>query len=288
MEPTGSLPHVSEKYISSTEDNSEIEYYVHTDPLGTSKDSINEIIKSAKDGSVTVQGSGSDETLYALPTHIPGKAIKDTLDEDINNKYVDSGMSKDTGSNAVSQGNSFLGGFLNALPNRLGFQTKHFWDIMAYIWLLGFVVISGYAVIGYIQMKRITAEAIPYRDGGAENIFICDRIDTAFIFGIVKPRIYLPVNLQGKQLENVIAHENVHLIRYDHIRKIIGFMLLMVYWFNPLIWLAYAFFCKDIEFACDEQVTGLNLIYMFSNMQVYHIGIKFFLGIIVVHLTIIN
>ena len=65
-------------------------------------------------------------------------------------------------------------------------------------------------------------------------------------------------------------------------------MLLMVYWFNPLIWLAYAFFCKDIEFACDEQVTGLNLIYMFSNMQVYHIGIKFFLGIIVVHLTINN
>lgn len=232
MEPTGYLPHASEK----------------------SKDSINEIIKSAKDGSVTVQGNGSDETLYALPTHIPEKAIKDALDEDINNKYVDSGMSKDTGSNAVSQGNSFLGGFLNALPNRLGFQTRHFWDIMAYIWLLGFVVISGYAVIGYIQMKRITAEAIPYRDGGAENIFICDRIDTAFIFGIVKPRIYLPVNLQGKQLENVIAHENVHLIRYDHIRKIIGFMLLMVYWFNPLIWLAYAFFCKDIEFACDEQV----------------------------------
>ena len=228
QKPMGSLSSVSEKYIFSTDDHSDIEYFVNQDTSESLQSVSEENMSTTIDNSVIVQGNGSDETLYALPTRIPENAAAGTVSE-----HTD---------------------FLNSLPNRLGFQAKHFWDVLAYVWLLGFVVIAGYAVIGYTQMKRITAEAIPYRDGGAKNIFICDRIDTAFIFGIIKPKIYLPVNLQGKQLENVIAHENVHLIRHDHIRKIVGFMLLMVYWFNPLMWLAYAFFCKDIEFACDEQV----------------------------------
>ena len=221
--PSGSFPKVTEKYISPVEDNSEIDYYVHTNPSVTAKDNI-----SANKDAVIIKGNGNDETLYALPTQIPENSVTDTVNVQTN--------------------------FLDSLPGRLGFQARHFWDILAYVWLVGFVFIAGYAVIGYIQMKRMTAEAILYREAGRDNIYICDRIDTAFIFGIIKPKIYLPSNLTGKQLENVIAHENVHLLRRDYLRKLIGFLLLMVYWFNPLTWIAYAYFCKDIEFACDEQV----------------------------------
>ena len=87
-----------------------------------------------------------------------------------------------------------------------------------------------------------------------ENIYICDRIDSPFIFGIIKPRIYLPSRMNEEQKESVIAHERAHLKRLDHFWKPLGFGLLSVYWFNPLCWLAYILFCRDIELACDEKV----------------------------------
>jgi len=132
--------------------------------------------------------------------------------------------------------------------------SLHTWEILAYIWLLGAVLVFVYMVIAYAGMRSLTAESIPFNDTALKNVYICDMIDSAFILGVVKPRIYLPGHLTGQQVENILAHEQVHLKRKDYIWKFIGFVLLMVYWFNPLMWLAYAFLCKDIEFACDEQV----------------------------------
>ena len=132
--------------------------------------------------------------------------------------------------------------------------SLHTWEILAYIWLLGAVLVFVYMVIAYARMRSLTAESIPYTDTDLKNVYICDMIDSAFILGVVKPRIYLPGHLTGQQVENILAHEQVHLKRKDYIWKFIGFVLLMVYWFNPVMWLAYAFLCKDIEFACDEQV----------------------------------
>ena len=132
--------------------------------------------------------------------------------------------------------------------------SLHTWEILAYIWLLGAVLVFVYMVIAYARMRSLTAESIPFNDTALKNVYICDMIDSAFILGVVKPRIYLPGHLTGQQVENILAHEQVHLKRKDYIWKFIGFVLLMVYWFNPLMWLAYAFLCKDIEFACDEQV----------------------------------
>ena len=132
--------------------------------------------------------------------------------------------------------------------------SLHTWEILAYIWLFGAVLVFVYMVIAYASMRSLTAESIPFNDTALKNVYICDMIDSAFILGVVKPRIYLPGHLTGQQAENILAHEQVHLKRKDYIWKFIGFVLLMVYWFNPLMWLAYAFLCKDIEFACDEQV----------------------------------
>ena len=132
--------------------------------------------------------------------------------------------------------------------------SLHTWEILAYIWLFGAVLVFVYMVIAYASMRSLTAESIPFNDTALKNVYICDMIDSAFILGVVKPRIYLPGHLNGQQVENILAHEQVHLKRKDYIWKFIGFVLLMVYWFNPLMWLAYAFLCKDIEFACDEQV----------------------------------
>ncbi len=123
-------------------------------------------------------------------------------------------------------------------------------DVVSYIWVVGVVIISVYAVLSYVHIRRKVQASIKVKD----NIYICDNIDTPFILGVIRPRIYLPSYLSKQERECVLAHEQAHLMRRDHWWKLIGFVLLIVYWFNPLMWLAYTLLCKDIELACDEQV----------------------------------
>ena len=137
--------------------------------------------------------------------------------------------------------------------------------LLSIVWLLGVTAILLYIIIGYVRIKNLTGESVPYGELGIDNVFICNRIDTAFIFGIINPRIYLPERLDRTQSENIVAHELVHIKRRDYLWKLIGFILLMVYWFNPLMWLAYVLFCRDIEFACDEQVISKMNIYQIKD-----------------------
>lgn len=118
------------------------------------------------------------------------------------------------------------------------------------VWLLGMVAMALYAIISYLRLRHKLREAAP----DSENIWQCDGIGSAFLLGIVKPRIYLPSDLCGESKAFVIAHEKAHLQRKDHWWKPLGYLLLMVYWFNPLMWVAYIFLCRDIEYACDEKV----------------------------------
>ena len=83
---------------------------------------------------------------------------------------------------------------------------------------------------------------------------ICDEIDSPFLLGIIKPHIFLPSGIKKENYKYILAHENMHIKRGDHIWKTLGFFLLSVYWFNPFCWIAYYLFCKDVEFACDEKV----------------------------------
>lgn len=118
------------------------------------------------------------------------------------------------------------------------------------VWVAGLIAMTIYAVYSYSRIHRKVAASVHLKD----NLYLCDYIDTPFILGIVKPRIYLPSTLKTEQTVYVVAHEKAHLKRRDHWWKPLGFTLLSIYWFNPLIWLAYILLCRDIELACDERV----------------------------------
>ena len=123
-------------------------------------------------------------------------------------------------------------------------------EIAGWVWLIGLGAMLLYALASYLRLRRRVSVSLPIQD----NIYLCDAISSPFILGVVKPRIYLPSGLDEVQRQNVLSHEQAHLARRDHWWKPLGFALLAVYWFNPVLWLAYALLCRDIELACDERV----------------------------------
>ena len=123
-------------------------------------------------------------------------------------------------------------------------------EIAGWVWLIGLGAMLLYALVSYLRLRRRVSVSLCVR----ENIYLCDAISSPFILGVVKPRIYLPSGLDEVQRQNVLSHERAHLTRRDHWWKPLGFVLLAVYWFNPVLWLAYALLCRDIELACDERV----------------------------------
>ena len=137
-------------------------------------------------------------------------------------------------------------------PNPAGsVNPLYVWTfIVSVIWLIGIAAMLLYAVISYVRVRRSVAERAPYE----ENIFLCDQVKSPFILGLVRPKIYLPSNMDATSIEPVIAHETAHLARRDHWWKPMGFLILTVHWFNPLCWVAYVLLCRDIELACDEKV----------------------------------
>ena len=123
-------------------------------------------------------------------------------------------------------------------------------EIAGWVWLIGLGAMLLYALVSYLRLRRRVSVSLPIQD----HIYLCDAISSPFILGVVKPRIYLPSGLDEVQRQNVLAHEQAHLARRDHWWKPLGFALLAVYWFNPVLWLAYTLLCRDIELACDERV----------------------------------
>ena len=125
------------------------------------------------------------------------------------------------------------------------------WTYLAgWVWLIGLAAMLAYALVSYLRLRRRVSASIPLW----ENIYVCDEVPSPFILGIVHPRIYLPSALDEAQRGSVLSHERAHLARRDHWWKPLGYVLLAVYWFNPLLWLAYTLLCRDIELACDERV----------------------------------
>lgn len=125
-----------------------------------------------------------------------------------------------------------------------------FLKALGIIWLCGAAVMLCYATISYAKLHRLVAASA----AAGEHVWQSDEIRTPFILGLVRPRIYLPSDLDQAQAEYVLAHERMHLKRHDHWWKPLGFIILSVHWFNPLCWLSYILFCRDIELACDEGV----------------------------------
>ncbi len=122
--------------------------------------------------------------------------------------------------------------------------------ILTAVWVTGAALLLLYGIVSYFLVRRRVRESVPLR----ENIRLCDRIPSPFILGIFRPKIYLPSSLSETDTAYVIAHEQAHLKRWDHLWKPLGFALLTLHWFNPLVWIGYILLCRDIELACDEKV----------------------------------
>jgi beta-lactamase regulating signal transducer with metallopeptidase domain len=122
--------------------------------------------------------------------------------------------------------------------------------VAANLWLFGVTAMLIYSGISCIILSRKLRTAVILRD----NIFLCETVHSPFVLGILKPKIYLPYTLSDHDLGHVVAHEQAHIRRKDHLWKSMGFLLLTFHWFNPLMWIAYVLLCKDIELACDEKV----------------------------------
>lgn len=120
---------------------------------------------------------------------------------------------------------------------------------LSILWLSGLVLFIGYALFGSVRLRRNVSEAAKLRD----NIYLCDRIRSPFIYGLIRPAVYLPTGLDADAMQYVLAHEQAHLARRDHWWKAISFLLLAVYWFHPLVWVSCVLFGRDLELACDEK-----------------------------------
>lgn len=121
---------------------------------------------------------------------------------------------------------------------------------LTFPWLIGVGLMLLYAAVSYIRLRRQVRTAVRLR----ENIYQSENVPSPFVLGVIRPRIYLPFTMEEQSLPHVIAHEQAHIRRRDHWWKPLGFLLLSIHWFNPLMWLAYWLLCRDIELACDERV----------------------------------
>lgn len=121
---------------------------------------------------------------------------------------------------------------------------------LAGVWLVGIAALLIYTLISFLRLKSKIGTAVLLRD----NIYQSESVVSPFVLGIIKLKIYLPFNMNGQDMEHVIAHERTHIRRKDHLWKPLGFLILTLHWFNPMVWLGYILLCRDIELACDEKV----------------------------------
>ena len=162
----------------------------------------------------------------ASRTAAPGAAVSDTAADTTVGTAVDSAPQSVTPSRSVDM------------------------NIPSIIWALGIYVMVTVALAGYVNLRETVAASIPLEG----NVYLCDNITSPFILGVFRPRIYLTSGLDESVRACVLRHERTHLRRWDHVWKPLGFLLLAVYWYDPLVWIAYILFCRDMELACDERV----------------------------------
>lgn len=149
-----------------------------------------------------------------------------------------------------NQVNNYLQGHYFEGVSRPGGHFVDITTILAIVWVVGIVALLIYTIISYMRLKNKIGTSVLLRD----NIFQSENVVSPFVLGIIKPKIYLPFNMNDKDMSHVIAHEQAHIQRKDNWWKPFGFLLLALHWFNPLMWLGYVLLCRDIELACDEKV----------------------------------
>ena len=158
---------------------------------------------------------------------------------------INSGVSViDNQINDYLQGNYFEG-VTRPMGNFVDITT-----LLAIVWIIGIVALLIYTLVSFLRLKSKIGTAVLLRD----NIYQSEAVVSPFVLGVIKPKIYLPFNMNGQDMEHVIAHEQAHIRRKDHLWKPLGFLILTLHWFNPMVWFGYILLCRDIELACDEKV----------------------------------
>ena len=148
--------------------------------------------------------------------------------------------------------NPVISGSFTPAPGASANPLQIWIPVLAGIWLFGIVALFLYSAVSYCRLRRKVCEAVILRD----NIYQSENVCSPFVLGIIRPKIYLPYHMDSREMDHVIAHEQTHIRRKDHWWKPLGFLLLTIHWFNPLMWLSYVLLCRDIELACDEKVIG--------------------------------
>lgn len=186
---------------------------------------------------------------FSLPTPFSLVPSAQTIPTDI--MYASS-PAIDTGLSTLNQAvNPMLSASFSPDPAASANPLQILLALAALIWVIGITLFALYALISLLRLRRRLAEAVPV----GENVWVCDHIASPFLLGLTHPCIYLPSSLDSQTAASVIAHEHAHLARHDPIWKAVGFVLLALYWFHPLVWVAYVLFCRDMELACDARAT---------------------------------
>ena len=148
--------------------------------------------------------------------------------------------------------NPVISGSFTPAPGASANPLQIWIPVLAGIWLFGIAALFLYSAVSYWRLRRKVCEAVILRG----NIYQSEKVCSPFVLGIIRPKIYLPYHMDSREMDHVIAHEQTHIRRKDHWWKPLGFLLLTIHWFNPLMWLSYVLLCRDIELACDEKVIG--------------------------------
>ena len=151
----------------------------------------------------------------------------------------------------VLSNETLVGGNITSVPTQAAAtESFDFLQILPVVWAVVAVGLLIYGLVSFIRLKRKISDAVLLKD----NIYQSEKVDSPFVCGFIKPKIYIPYDMDSDTFNCVIKHEKTHIKCLDHILKALGFGLLCVHWFNPLVWVGYILFCKDIELLCDEIV----------------------------------
>lgn len=188
----------------------------------------------------------------SFPTVTAGEAAPDSLrdvpQEDAAASDVNVPLTDDR--SGPAQGRTPLVAGSNVMQVSSQTEQRSWLSFALPVWFVGMAGMLGYAAFSFLRIRRQVSASIALGNG----VFLCDYIDTPFILGVIHPNIFLPSEMDPNAAAHVLAHERAHLARRDHWWKPLGFLLLSLHWFNPVLWVAYLLLCRDIELACDERV----------------------------------
>ncbi len=149
-------------------------------------------------------------------------------------------LNTDRASSLGAVANSYIGSSLSAYTNSPDMNYKEIIIfVCAVIWILGVISMLAYAIVSYVKLKKSVIASVPLKD----NTYLCDYISSPFILDVAKPKIYIPSDTDKEDITYIIAHERAHIERYDKLLKTIDIILLRVFWYTPVVWIAYGLLC---------------------------------------------